>query len=419
MPVVQLDVERCIPYEGGRPFGRTGPYELVRASPARVDPARPRTRASPTAVRPRAPRAGRLRGDWCARRPASAARGSGRCCSRSPTAGAGRPCVQRLSVPCRPRRPSARAGRRVPAPPRLGRRVLRLAWDVRAAARAGRPAAPEARLRVGAGPRGASSVQPHARQTHHDARPLAARPGAGPDRGHAPAVCLALWYDPPPCWRARAPVLQPSRCRATLRFAATAPPSGWTADSARTGLRAALTGPAECPVVRRTARRPRTRAHLRDDAAAAAGSTTLQLRISRAGASWGEVPALRAQRDGAAGVFDGVFVHVAGAGGRVQPALGQPSDPARANLATCRRSRRPLRDRQRARGGMRASSWSTRPSSTGAARASLTTWTSRRARRRAARRRPHLSVRRAASTAGGPALTRSPLTSRGCGPPTS
>src|SRR5215471_21215571 len=81
MPAVQLDIQRRAPYEGGRPFGSAGPYELVEGvARFAVDPDAP-ANAGITDLRLADRDAGgrvRFEADWCVLRPADPALRSGR-----------------------------------------------------------------------------------------------------------------------------------------------------------------------------------------------------------------------------------------------------------------------------------------------------------------------------------------------------
>ena len=365
MSAVQLDIQRRGPYEGGRSFGRAGAYELLEwVARFAVDPDAPQN-AGITDLR-LAPRdsAGRVRfeADWCLLRPADPALGSRRLLFS--VANRGRRASVPFSALAAPL-PAEVTERIEPGDGFLLRRGWAVAWcgwqwDVDRRPGLVGLTAPEARLPE-ADRDGEVLVQfqPHDRHARHDLGhwPLDPAPGLL-DVGHRPyrprvpddpAATLAVREHP------LAPAVDVPRGR--WRFG----PGGESVELDG-GFEPGLVyevrfRPAECPVVGAGLLAVRDFvAHLREHPAAAGPvDRAIAFGISQSGRFLREFLHLGLNADGAGRpVFDGVFVHVAGARrGEFNQRYGQPSvqhGPSLGHLPPFADG--PLLGRQRARGAV-------------------------------------------------------------------
>jgi Alpha/beta hydrolase domain len=334
MPVAQLDIQRHTPYEGGRSFGRTGPYELLEGIVRfAVDPDEPGIADLSYAARDGSGRVG-FEADWCVLRPADPERGSGRLLFS--VANRGRRSAVPFSVLTAPL-PVGVTERIEPGDGFLLSRGWSVAWcgwqwDV-----ARRPglvglSAPEALLPESE--RGGEVLvqfQPHVHETHHALGhwPLDPAPGQvdvshrpyRPRVADDPAAVLSVREHP------SAPAIELPR--ASWRFADDGS-SVWLDGGFSPGLvYEARYQPAECPVVGAGLLAVRDFvAHLRDDPFAAGRvDHAFAFGVSQSGRFLREFlyRGLNVDRGGRT-VFDGVFVHVAGARrGEFNQRYGQPS----------------------------------------------------------------------------------------------
>ncbi|HSR25325.1 MAG TPA: alpha/beta hydrolase domain-containing protein, partial [Candidatus Eisenbacteria bacterium] len=372
MPVVQLDIGRRGPYEAGRVFGPGGAYELVEGvARFAVDPDAPGN-ACITDLR-LAPRDGAgmvgFEADFCVLRPADPARSSGRLLFS--VANRGRRTSVPFSVFAVP--PPAEPTERIdPGDGFLLQRGWSIAWcgwqwDVVRRPGAVGLSAPQARLPA-ADRDGEVLVQfqPHVRQTcHHLGHwPLDPPPGVF-QHTHAPyrprdlddpAAVLAVRDHP------RAPAVEVPR--ASWRFGRevggrVTPDAAcvWLAEGFQPGRVYELRyRPRDCPVVGVGLLAVRDFvSHLRDAAVAGRIEHTFAFGVSQSGRFLRELLHLALNVDGTGRrVFDGVFVHVAGARrGEFNQRYGQPSvqhAPGLGHLPPFADG--DLLERQRARGGL-------------------------------------------------------------------
>src|SRR5215471_5407325 len=365
MPAVQLDIQRRAPYEGGRSFGSAGPYELVEGvARFSVDPDAP-ANAGITDLRLADRDAGgrvRFEADWCVLRPADPALRSGRLLFS--VANRGRRSAVPFSALSAPL-PAEVTERIEPGDGFLLRRGWAVAWcgwqwDV-----ARRPGlvgltAPEARLpEQDRQDEVLVQFQPHARQVRHDLGhwPLDPAPGLldathrpyRPRVADDPAAVLTVRVHP------QAPATDLPRER--WRFG----PDGGSVELDG-GFEPGLVyevryRPAECPVAGAglLAVRDFVAGLRADPAAAGRVDLALAFGVSQSGRFLRELLHLGLNADEAGRpVFDGVFVHVAGARrGEFNQRFGQPSvqhAPSLGHLPPFADG--PLLEPQRARGAM-------------------------------------------------------------------